>query len=110
VTPASDRMGYRLAGPAPWPDAAAGILSGPVVTGAIQIPPGGEPILLMADRQTTGGYAVAAVVCEADLGLAGQLAPGDAVCFREIELMDALAARAARRRQLDVWRRGRPGA
>ena len=44
--------------------------------GLVQVPPSGEPILLMADRQTTGGYAAVAVVIAADLPLAGQLGPG----------------------------------
>ena len=52
------------------------------MTGAIQVPPSGQPILLGPDHPTTGGYPVLAVVAAADLSLAGQLAPGASVQFR----------------------------
>jgi len=91
ISPQSDRMGYRLAG-GTVPVAASGeLISASVPTGAIQVPPGGQPILLMNDHATTGGYAVAAVVIAADLPRAGQLAPGDWVefCASSIEAADA---------------------
>ncbi len=69
IASASDRTGYRLMADRPLPEAEATMLSQPVVTGAIQLPPGGSPLLLMADRQTTGGYAIVAVVTAADLPL-----------------------------------------
>jgi allophanate hydrolase subunit 2 len=72
------------------------------VTGAIQILPSGLPILLLADRQTTGGYPVAAVVISADLGHAAQLAPGDDVRFAAVsrtEAMRALLEQDVRRRE-----------
>lgn len=80
VSPQSDRMGYRLEG------AATGVspgerISTAVPTGAIQVPPAGQPILLMNDHATTGGYAIAGAVITADLPHAGQLAPGDWVEF-----------------------------
>jgi antagonist of KipI len=104
LTPQSDRMGYRLDGPVPWPEAPGTLPSGPVVTGAIQIPSsGGTPILLMADRQTTGGYAIVGVVCEADLAVAGQLAPGDRIRFSEIDLAEAIALSTARRQVMVRW-------
>ena len=78
---ASDRTGYRLMADRPLPEAEATMLSQPVVTGAIQLPPGGSPLLLMADWQTTGGYTIVAVVTAADLPLAGQLGPGDSCRF-----------------------------
>ena len=56
----------------------------PTFAGAIQVPPSGQPILLMADRQTTGGYPKIATVITADLPLAGQLAPGDWVEFERL--------------------------
>ena len=70
-------MGYRLEGPAlPYAEA-ADILSDATPLGSLQVPGSGQPILLMADRQTTGGYPKIATVIAADLPLAGQLAPGD---------------------------------
>ena len=61
--------------------ARADILSDATPIGAIQVPASGQPILLMADRQTTGGYPKIATVITADLPLAGQLAPGDWIEF-----------------------------
>lgn len=100
VSPRSNRMGFRLEGPTLPRAAAPELLSAAVPMGAIQVPPAGEAILLMADRQTTGGYPQVATVISADLPLAGQLAPGDAVGFRPCSLAEALAALAARERQL----------
>jgi allophanate hydrolase subunit 2 len=68
----------------------------------VQTPPGGEPIILMADAQTTGGYAVPAVVISADLGRLAQLRPGDRVRFALVSLDDALEALRARRRRLEA--------
>ena len=102
---ASDRTGYRLMADRPLPEAVATILSQPVVTGAIQLPPGGSPLLLMADRQTTGGYTIVAVVTAADLPLAGQLGPGDSCQFVACEWEQATIAAADRERSLDQWRR-----
>jgi biotin-dependent carboxylase-like uncharacterized protein len=92
VTPQSNRMGYRLEGPALSQVAGADILSEAMPIGAIQVPPSGQPILLMADRQTTGGYATIANVITADLPVAGQLAPGDWIEFVACSREDALAA------------------
>jgi KipI family sensor histidine kinase inhibitor len=81
VTPASDRTGIRLDGPA-LPRARHDELpSEGVVAGALQVPPGGRPILLLADHPTTGGYPVIAVVASADIGLAAQLRPGARLRF-----------------------------
>jgi len=81
VTPASDRTGLRLDGPA-LPRARDDELpSEGVVTGALQVPPGGQPILLLADHPVTGGYPVIAVVVAADVGRAAQLRPGARVRF-----------------------------
>ena len=66
------------------------MISDATVTGGIQVPPDGQPILLMADRQVTGGYPLLATVITADLPLAAQLAPGDWVefepCSRDLAL------------------------
>ena len=81
VTPASDRTGLRLDGPA-LPFAGRGeLLSEGVVTGALQVPHGGRPILLLADHPVTGGYPVIATVVSADIGLAAQLRPGSKLRF-----------------------------
>jgi antagonist of KipI len=100
ISPRSDRMGYRLGGKADWGSLPGVLLSGPTTLGAVQVPPGGEPILLMADHQTTGGYAQIAVVCRADRQVAGQLGPGDRVRFAEITMDEARAAHADRERAL----------
>jgi antagonist of KipI len=92
VSTRSNRMGYRLAGPVLAPVGPSDILSTAVPVGAIQIPRSGEPILLMADRQTTGGYPIIATVISADLPLAGQLAPGDWIRFSPCTRADAVEA------------------
>ncbi|GKS58960.1 allophanate hydrolase [Nitrospira sp.] len=84
----SDRMGYRLVGPK-LRHAAARWISDGTVMGALQVPADEQPILLMADCQTIGGYPKPAVVISADLHLAGQLAPGDSVHFVMTTLAEA---------------------
>lgn len=82
VTPASNRTGLRLAGPA-LPRARAGELpSEGMVAGALQVPPDGQPILLLADHPATGGYPVIAVLRTPDIARAAQLRPGQLVRFR----------------------------
>jgi KipI family sensor histidine kinase inhibitor len=82
ISPESNRMGFRLTGAKIPVRADVGeMVSDAAFTGALQVPPSGEPILLMADRQTTGGYPQIAVVISADLPAAGQLLPGDWVEF-----------------------------
>ena len=100
ISPRSNRMGYRLQGP-PLARAREGeLISEPVGIGAIQVPSAGEPILLMADRQTAGGYPKIGHVIAADLPLAGQLAPGDFIEFVWCTRQEAVAALIARERQL----------
>jgi antagonist of KipI len=89
ISPQSDRMGYRLDGPPPFERPPGEMISAPVPMGAVQLPPAGQPILLMADHATSGGYLVAATVITADLPLAGQLAPGDWVEFVACSIEDA---------------------
>jgi biotin-dependent carboxylase-like uncharacterized protein len=86
VSAQSNRMGYRLEGAAPAIASRGELISRAVPTGAVQIPPTGQPILLMADHATTGGYAVGATVIAADLPMAGQLAPGDWIEFESCSL------------------------
>ena len=93
VSPQSDRMGYRLTGSAlPMRKESGEMISDAAVVGALQVPPSGQPILLMADRQTTGGYPQIAVVITADLPLAAQLVPGDSIQFELCSRVDAIAA------------------
>ena len=100
VATASDRVGLRLDGP-PLPRAASGeLLSHGVVRGAIQMPPGGAPIVLLADHQTTGGYPIAAVVITADHPRLGQLRPGASVRFTATTIGHARDALARQREAL----------
>jgi antagonist of KipI len=95
ISPESDRMGYRLDGPAL--ETAGTHLSAGVAMGTVQVTPSGTAVLLMADRATSGGYARAATVIRADLPIAGQLAPGDRVRFAPADAVQAGAALAAMR-------------
>ena len=99
VTPDSNRMGYRLDGPRLEAEGEE-LLSFGLVTGAVQLPSGGQPILLMADHQTAGGYPVVAVVMSAAMPVAAQLAPGDEVSFNEVTVDHALKLRADQRAAL----------
>lgn len=87
----SNRQGIRLEGP-PLLGRSGALLSRPVTWGTIQLPPDGQPIILLADGQTVGGYPVVAVVISADRPLIGQLAPMDAVRFVEVSLAQAQVA------------------
>ncbi|RFU71397.1 biotin-dependent carboxyltransferase family protein [Peribacillus saganii] len=89
VTPQSDRMGYRLKGLSLELQKAEEILSEAVTFGTIQVPSDGNPIILMADRQTTGGYPKIGQVAKVDLPLVAQVKPGDFIKFTEVSLYDA---------------------
>jgi biotin-dependent carboxylase-like uncharacterized protein len=82
VTQASNRVGIRLAGPELARAREGELLSEGLVTGALQVPPSGQPILLLNDHPTTGGYPVIAVVHSDDCSRAAQLRPGETVRFR----------------------------
>ena len=96
----SDRMRLRLSGPTLRHISGADIVSEATPVGSLQIPASGDPILLMADRPTTGGYAKVAVVVTADLPLVAQALPGDFLRFQLCSRADALAALIAREREL----------
>ncbi len=102
----SNRMGYRLQGPALAVEGGGRMLSEATPIGSIQVPPSGQPILLMADRQTAGGYAKIGTVITADLPAAGQLGPGDTVRFVPCNREEAMAALAEQERLLRGLRRG----
>ncbi|MCP3465780.1 biotin-dependent carboxyltransferase family protein [Bradyrhizobium sp. CCGUVB23] len=101
VTPLSDRMGCRLEGPRVAHAGAVGIVSDGIVFGSIQIPGNGQPIILLADRQTTGGYPKIATVISADLPRLAQLRPGERVHFQSIEEDEAVKLVREMRRQID---------
>jgi KipI family sensor histidine kinase inhibitor len=92
VTSQSDRMGYRLVGGKIPRIEDREMISDVTFPGALQVPPSGDPILLMSDRQTTGGYPQIATVITADLPVAGQLAPGDWIEFEVCTRHQAMSA------------------
>ena len=106
VDAASNRMGYRLRGPVLRHAGDGEMLSDVAMLGALQVPASGQPILLMADRQTTGGYPSIATVISADIGLAGQLAPGDSISFVVATIGEAMAALIAQERALMAFEAG----
>jgi biotin-dependent carboxylase-like uncharacterized protein len=92
VTPASDRMGMRLEGPLLEHTGGYNIVSDGIAPGSIQVPGNGLPIVLLADRQTTGGYPKIATVISADIPALGRLTPGAKVAFAAVDLTAAEAA------------------
>ncbi len=101
VGPASNRIGVRLTSryhPAPTLDVR--IPSTAMVTGAIQLPPDGDPIILLPDHATVGGYPVVACVIGVDLPIVGQLEPGDTLEFVSVDRATARHERARRERAL----------
>lgn len=90
----ADRMGIRLEGPALDHVKGHDIVSDGIVTGAIQVPGNGRPILLLADHQTTGGYPKLGTVISADVPRLGRLRPGDEIRFEQVTVEQAEAVRA----------------
>lgn len=99
----ADRMGYRLEGPT-VDVSGEELLSFGLVAGAVQVPRSGQPILLMADHGTAGGYPVVATVASAAMPVAAQLLPGDELLFSEISIEAALRLRRDQRASLDSLR------
>lgn len=89
VTPQSDRMGYRLDGPKLELTEQIELISEAVAFGTVQVPAEGNPIVLLADRQTTGGYPKIAQIATVDLPLMAQTKPGDSIRFAEISREEA---------------------
>ena len=105
----ANRMGFRLHGARLRHAGDAEMLSDATPLGALQVPAAGEPILLMADRQTTGGYPSLATVISADIRLAGQLAPGDSIVFVVSSRREAMAALIAQEQALMALEAGPRG-
>jgi antagonist of KipI len=106
VSPDSNRMGVRLTGPELQRTDDVDLISEAVAPGTIQVPPGGQPILLLGDCQTIGGYPKIAHVVTVDLGIAAQLRPGDTVRFREISLPEGHRLLFEREQELERFRIG----
>lgn len=106
VTPQSDRMGVRLAGPPLARQTGEELSSAPVAPGTVQIPPDGQPIILTAEAQTLGGYPQIAHVISVDLPLVAQLRAGNAVRFQEVTLTEAHERALAREHALALLREG----
>ncbi|MBJ6107966.1 biotin-dependent carboxyltransferase family protein [Hymenobacter sp. BT523] len=105
VSAAADRMGYRLQGPVLTRHTDAELLSSAVTFGTVQVPAGGQPIVLMADHQTTGGYPRIAQVITADFSALAQVRPGQSIRFREVSLVEAQALYLAQERRLRALQR-----
>lgn len=86
ITAEADRMGYRLEGATLSHIKGPDIISDGIVFGSVQVPGHGSPIVMMADRQTTGGYTKIATVISADLPLLAQMGPGDTIHFQEVTI------------------------
>ncbi|MGA4513540.1 biotin-dependent carboxyltransferase family protein [Staphylococcus caledonicus] len=89
ISDKSDRMGYRLIGDNIAPENSADIISEPVALGSIQVPNDGNPIILLNDKQTVGGYTKIATVSQLDLRKLAQFKPGDTIQFEWISMNDA---------------------
>jgi antagonist of KipI len=106
VSPDSDRMGVRLTGPELPRADNVDLISEAVVPGTVQVPPSGQPILLLGDCQTIGGYPKIAQVITVDLGMAAQVRAGDRVRFLEVSFGDAHQLFLQRERSLERFRIG----
>ncbi|MBC8158763.1 MAG: biotin-dependent carboxyltransferase [Alphaproteobacteria bacterium] len=102
ITQDADRMGLRLDGPALEHSIGFNIASDGIVTGSIQVPGTGKPIILLADHQTTGGYPKIATVISVDLPRLGRMRPGRKLRFEAVSVADA---EQARRDQEEMVRR-----
>jgi antagonist of KipI len=92
IRPESDRMGYRLSGPLLSLKQPRELVTEGIAMGSIQVPPNGQPIILMADSQPTGGYPKIANIISADLPVIAQRKPNETITFREVTLAQAYEA------------------
>lgn len=106
VSPQSDRMGVRLVEAELRRSSSAELLSSAVAPGTIQVPPDGQPLVLLADAQTIGGYPQVAHVIGVDLPLVAQLRPGDGVRFVEVSVQEAHRLAFTREHMLAMLREG----
>jgi antagonist of KipI len=106
VTAQSDRMGFRLKGATLLRRSTAELRSATVVPGTIQVPADGQPIVLMADAQTIGGYPQIAHIVNIDLPLVAQLRPGDTLTVVEVSTEQAHELALARERAVAMLRHG----
>ena len=102
VTPEFDRMGCRLDGPVIAHKNGGDIISDGIAFGAIQVPSAGKPIIMLADRQTTGGYTKIANVITADFRLLAQMKAGDKVRFEKTSIAAAQEALLAQRATMRI--------
>jgi antagonist of KipI len=105
LTKDMNRMGYRMDGPALRLINQQELLTEGVAFGTVQVPPNGQPIILMADRQTTGGYPKIAQVISADLPRLAQLKPGDSINFVEVSIFEAQKLALNRENELKALRK-----
>lgn len=101
ISEKSDRMGFRLQGEKIAPIESADIISEPVALGSIQVPNDGNPIILLNDKQTVGGYTKIATVCAADLSLIAQKQPNETVKFEWITVEAATEKLHQKERELN---------
>ncbi|AID01577.1 allophanate hydrolase [Staphylococcus xylosus] len=101
ISEKSDRMGFRLQGEKIAPIESADIISEPVALGSIQVPNDGNPIILLNDKQTVGGYTKIATVCAADLSLIAQKQPNETVKFEWITVEAAIEKLHQKERKLN---------
>ncbi|MCT1525212.1 5-oxoprolinase subunit C family protein [Sphingobacterium hotanense] len=106
ISNASDRMGYRLKSKVLDLRDKRELLSSGVTYGTIQLPADGQPIILMADHGTTGGYPIIGQVASIDLPLLAQLKPGEQIRFEEISMQQAQHLLLEREQQINRLRQG----
>jgi KipI family sensor histidine kinase inhibitor len=106
VSPTSDRMGIRLDGAVLEMKAPREMVSQPVIFGSIQVPPSGQVIVLMSERQTIGGYPQIGHVISADLPLMARAWPGTSIHFREVSIDEARHAWFELQRDLGILQTG----
>lgn len=104
TTPQCDRMGFRLDGPAIDTVDGSDIISDGIAFGAVQVPNHGRPIIMLADRQTTGGYAKIGTVATADIPKLVQCAPGRAIRFERVSVQEAQGLCRAEARKVKALR------
>lgn len=103
ISTLADRMGYRLSGPVLASARGHNIVSDALMTGSVQVPGDGQPIIAMNDRGSTGGYPKIATVIRADLARLGQMKPGDRLRFETVEPAHAESLWCGRQRAFEAY-------